>query len=78
VCGCDPLNLVGIILPGARVPAVASSRILLRDGIAIATLVAGEVCFAEEVSADERATLEPTLRRTSRKSPGLAAVAVLG
>ncbi|MDD9947442.1 MAG: DEAD/DEAH box helicase [Myxococcales bacterium] len=36
---CDPLNLVGIILPGARVPAVRTNTVLLRDGIP----VAGEV-----------------------------------
>jgi ATP-dependent helicase Lhr and Lhr-like helicase len=29
---CDPLNLVGIVLPGARVPALRGRRIILRDG----------------------------------------------
>ena len=29
---CDPLNLVGIITPGARVPAVLGNEVLYRDG----------------------------------------------
>jgi ATP-dependent Lhr-like helicase len=29
----DPLNLVGIILPGARVPAVRTNRVTYRDGL---------------------------------------------
>jgi ATP-dependent Lhr-like helicase len=31
----DPLNLVGIIVPGERVPAVSGKTITLRDGAAI-------------------------------------------
>jgi len=37
---CDPLNLQGTLLPGAKVPAVAGNRLLLRDGVPVATLVA--------------------------------------
>jgi ATP-dependent Lhr-like helicase len=43
VCGADPLNLVGQLLAGSRVPNLASARVLYRDGAPIATLVAGEV-----------------------------------
>src|SRR5437867_2157691 len=39
----DPLNLVGILTPGRRVTAIASNRVLLRDGIPIAALEAGEI-----------------------------------
>jgi ATP-dependent Lhr-like helicase len=39
----DPLNLVGILTPEARVPAVARNRVLFRDGLAIAALEGGEV-----------------------------------
>jgi ATP-dependent helicase Lhr and Lhr-like helicase len=31
----DPLNLVGIILPGERVPAISGRSITLRDGVPI-------------------------------------------
>ena len=39
----DPLNLVGILTPEARVPAIATNRVLLRDGVAIAALEGGEL-----------------------------------
>ena len=32
----DPLNLVGIILPGERVPAISGKTITLRDGVPVA------------------------------------------
>jgi ATP-dependent Lhr-like helicase len=39
----DPLNLVGVLTPGPRVPAVVANRILLRDGVPIAAYAAGRV-----------------------------------
>ncbi|HEU0184731.1 MAG TPA: DEAD/DEAH box helicase [Blastocatellia bacterium] len=42
VSAADPLNLVGIVLPGARVPVIPSNRILFRNGVAIAVLEAGQ------------------------------------
>jgi len=47
VCGADPLNLVGHLLAGARVPNLANARVLYRDGAPIATLVAGEFTALE-------------------------------
>ena len=41
--GADPLNLVGILSPDARVPALAGNRVLLRDGIAIAAVEGGKL-----------------------------------
>jgi len=43
VSGADPLNLVGTILPGAKVPALTGNRVLYRDGEPIGALVAGEL-----------------------------------
>ncbi len=45
----DPLNMAGILTPGARVPALASNRVLFRDGVPIAAQVGGEVVFLERV-----------------------------
>jgi ATP-dependent Lhr-like helicase len=39
----DPLNLQGILTPGSRVAAFTANRILIRDGLPIAVLEAGEV-----------------------------------
>jgi len=36
VSGADPLNLVGIITPGDALPALATNRVLYRDGIPVA------------------------------------------
>jgi ATP-dependent Lhr-like helicase len=33
--GADPLNLVGIILPGARITAVRTNSITYRDGLPV-------------------------------------------
>ena len=39
----DPLNLQGILTPGARIAAFTANRILFRDGLPIAALESGEV-----------------------------------
>ncbi|MDE2137782.1 MAG: ATP-dependent DNA helicase, partial [Gammaproteobacteria bacterium] len=49
--GADPLNLAGIITPGARLPALAGNRVLYRDGVPTALLAGGEVSFLEELPA---------------------------
>ncbi|PNE54751.1 ATP-dependent DNA helicase [Paraburkholderia fungorum] len=49
VAATDPLNLAGTLLVGERVPAVAGNRILYRDGVVIATLIAGAFWFAPDV-----------------------------
>jgi ATP-dependent Lhr-like helicase len=33
ISAADPLNLCGIIIPGERIPAIASTRIAFRDGV---------------------------------------------
>jgi ATP-dependent Lhr-like helicase len=45
--GADPLNLVGILTPGPRLPALSGNRVLYRDGLPVATLSGGEVRFLE-------------------------------
>ncbi|HKQ72818.1 MAG TPA: DEAD/DEAH box helicase [Blastocatellia bacterium] len=49
VSAADPLNLVGIVLPGARVPVIPSNRILYRDGVPIAVLEAGQERYLVEL-----------------------------
>jgi ATP-dependent Lhr-like helicase len=59
VCGADPLNLLGNVIPGLRVPALTGTRILYRDGVPVATLVAGEARFLE--------TMEPAAEWAAKK-----------
>jgi len=62
--GADPLNLVGILTPGARLPALTGNRVLYRDGVPIALLAAGEVRFLERLAPDaEWAARNALLRR---------------
>ncbi len=49
VSAADPLNLIGIVLPGSRIPVIPANRILYRDGVPIAILEAGEVRFLVEL-----------------------------
>ncbi len=41
--GADPLNLQGVLTPGARIAAVTANRILFFAGLPIAALEAGEI-----------------------------------
>jgi ATP-dependent Lhr-like helicase len=38
--GVDPLNLVGTVVPGARIPAVRTQTVVYRDGAAFEEAVA--------------------------------------
>ena len=53
ISGADPLNLVGVLTPGPRLPALTGNRLLYRDGIPIALLAGGEVRFLAELEARE-------------------------
>jgi ATP-dependent Lhr-like helicase len=46
----DPLNLVGIILPGARIPAIQANSLVLRDGVPV--LSGGEYSMSREHGAE--------------------------
>jgi ATP-dependent Lhr-like helicase len=63
--GTDPLNLVGILTPGDAVPAIASNRILFRDGVPVVVKqgTGNTEEFLVEVSAEEREILRAALVR---------------
>jgi ATP-dependent helicase Lhr and Lhr-like helicase len=52
--GADPLNLVGILTPGQRVPALSGNRVLYRDGIPVAVFAGGEVRFLEKLEPKDQ------------------------
>jgi ATP-dependent Lhr-like helicase len=50
----DPLNLVGIVTPGQRLPALPGNRLLLRDGVPVAVRIGKQVEFVQDIdTADE-------------------------
>jgi len=63
VSACDPLNLLGTLLPGNKVPAVSGNRLLYRDGVPVATRVAGRYELLLEAPAAEQETWRQQLLR---------------
>jgi ATP-dependent Lhr-like helicase len=59
----DPLNLTGIVLPGERVPAVATNRIAFRDGVPVAVLEGSQFRMLGELSAEEERSVRAALVR---------------
>jgi len=54
VSGADPLNLLGTIVPGPRLPALTGNRVLYRDGVPLALLSGGEASFLQALEAREQ------------------------
>ncbi len=79
---CDPLNLLGTLLPGERITAAPSNLVLFRDGLPIAALEGGKVRVFEslEEGAAERigARLRRGLAAFARSEEREAAVVPLG
>jgi ATP-dependent Lhr-like helicase len=61
----DPLNLIGILTPGERVPALASNRVLYRDGVPVARKTGDGVQILASSEGPERHELETALVRRS-------------
>jgi ATP-dependent Lhr-like helicase len=72
VSGADPLNLVGVVLPGAKIPALTGNRIVYRDGAPVATLVSGELRWMELLEPDAAVMVEDLLLQRRAGSPLLA------
>ena len=58
----DPLNLVGTLLPGPRLPRIAGARLLVRDGLPLASHVAGEFAALTPLSPEDEAEARRLLR----------------
>jgi ATP-dependent Lhr-like helicase len=63
ISAADPLNLVGVLTPGARVPSLAGNRVLYRDAVPIAVLIGGEVKNLVEMESAEEWTVRNALLR---------------
>jgi ATP-dependent Lhr-like helicase len=65
VSAADPLNLVGFVTPGSRVPPVAANRVLYSDGLPVAIREAGEVRFIGDMPSSRHWELRNALIRRS-------------
>lgn len=63
VSAVDPLNQLGTLLPGNKVPALPGNRILYRDGVPLAALVAGKPQWLVELQAPEQELVRRALAR---------------
>ncbi|RQH02759.1 DEAD/DEAH box helicase [Paraburkholderia dinghuensis] len=63
VSAADPLNLVGTLLPGEKVPTLAGNRVVFRDGLPAATLITGQTRFLGVFDEVTRAALQARLTR---------------
>ena len=63
ISASDPLNLIGTLLPGNKVPALSGNRLLFRDGLPVATLIAGNVQLLIEVELAQQGELRERLIR---------------
>ena len=63
ISAADPLNVLGMITPGDRVPALSANRILYEDGSPIALLEGGEVRELVEIPHERANKIEQALMR---------------
>jgi ATP-dependent helicase Lhr and Lhr-like helicase len=65
VSGADPLNLVGVLTPGARLAGLTPNRVLYRDGVPLALAAGGEVRFLSELNTAEEWQARKILLRSA-------------
>jgi len=61
ISAVDPLNLCGTLLPGDKIPALAGNRVLFRDGLPVATMIAGNTHYLVEPEARDREPMRAAL-----------------
>src|SRR5260370_970991 len=71
VSGADPLNLLGILTPGAKLPALSGNRLLYRDGIPTAVLAAGNIQFLETLDHAKEWVAQKALLRGPVHAPSI-------
>ncbi|SAK57764.1 DEAD/H associated [Caballeronia calidae] len=69
----DPLNLVGTLLPGEKVPALAGNRVLYLDGVPVGAVIAGKTRYFGDFDGAGRERLRLALVKRSARSLGTSA-----
>ncbi|MSQ66997.1 MAG: DEAD/DEAH box helicase [Gammaproteobacteria bacterium] len=68
----DPANLVGIVLPGPKIPATLNNRLVLLDGELVAVQLGDEISFLRPLSSDEQIRARTALTGARQPKPGRA------
>jgi ATP-dependent Lhr-like helicase len=66
ISAADPLNLVGILTPGERVPALAGNRVLFEGGVPVAVQSGGEVRYLQAIDEKSQWEIRNLLIRRQR------------
>jgi ATP-dependent Lhr-like helicase len=66
ISAADPLNLVGVIVPGERVPAVSGNRVLLRNGVPAAVQIGRDVQVLQKLEPRAEWEIRNLLIRRAR------------
>ncbi|MDR5797352.1 DEAD/DEAH box helicase [Caballeronia sp. LZ008] len=66
----DPLNLVGTLLPGEKVPALAANRVLYLDGVPVGAVVAGKTRYFGDFDGEGRERMRLALVKRTARSLG--------
>ena len=61
ISGVDPLNLCGAMLPGEKVPALSANRVLFRDGLPVATVIAGKISYLIALESGDQEPIRKAL-----------------
>ena len=61
----DPLNLVGVMTPGARLAGLTANRVVYRDGVPVASLSGRAVELNSDLAGSDRWEAERRLMRSS-------------
>ena len=65
----DPLNLIGTVTPGGRLPALTGNRVLYRDGVPVAIYAGSEVKFLEQLEPADQWQVRGALLRRQVPAP---------
>jgi ATP-dependent Lhr-like helicase len=74
----DPLNLTGIVTPGARVPALTKNRVLYRDGVPVAVHAGGLSEFIVKMEPEKEWEARQALVRRNLQPGSARAAAARG
>ncbi len=73
VSGADPLNLTGIVTPGARLPSLSGNRLLYLAGLPTAVYAGGETTFLRALDPKEQWQAQNALLRRGEPEAPLGA-----
>ncbi len=63
ISAADPLNLLGTLLPGKKIPNIPHNRILFRDGVPVAVLEGKKTAFLKDLSSEKQWEAQKALVR---------------